>query len=1333
MGITCLTLYGGWRFIHSEKFSTEASLKVSKILTEKAGARLSFTGVDFSLFPLSTTFKNIKISKSDPTLLDVGIVAEELEVAFTYSSFIASELEIDEFSLRNGTVNLTTYKKDDSDIVLRNLKTKEIFIKYTEMLTNIPVRLNILTLENIQLIVDKTTMDVNRLTFSPQRLRARLKADVANLKVAHDNKDLPPIEINKIQLLASMEKDEWRVEDLKVVQNQNEATIRGVAFNESGTLRLNSNGTLKVNAESILSTLKMLPEDIRSIQGDAEGKFETTGMIDDPDATVTFTAKNVITEWIELEVVAGVVSKKKNLIVANKLNATRGVESYSLRKPQAFYDLKVEKFTNFNFSLRLQNAYTDTFLLSAKDSLGTLKGSLTGDIEASLFEDRAVFTIKDKVHIKNFRLTTSNGKKDILKNPGFSLENSAITINHDFSVNVDIKASMPNSHVSAKGKISEKGIDIVTTDSKIDMKSLGPISGIAIEGAGPATVKVSGPLNNVVFNFNVDWNNFSVVDLNFGKVKADFSLGLEELVLDIRSLEGAYHKSNYTAAGTLGFDGPREGLDVKIDFKNTNFSDARKMLHLVFKNIKLPVDPEFNFSSSYTIKGGYDLANLKVEGQINGTELKVAGEEAEKIAMKLSLSNNLLTLKQIKINKSRGELNANVNINLANNFIELNGGTQGLRLRDFNFYRDLSLEYDGDLFLDFDGNGTTDDFSSRFKTRVTNAFIGNMPASSSNAIFYINSNDIVTNGSLLGGKIKVDSLMSFKTGIAAIKSSIDTNDLREFLGIFSSHNMTDKGITGKIKAQLNMQVSTGSLGVRKFFLNIDQFNLERGDIKFAVDPRFNKIEVDDGVVKKWDLRLRDGNEFLLSRGRNISNGVIALEHRFALKASLLEIVTDQVERATGIIKGTDLVVLDKKISVKDFNLYGDNHSLKIKGLPGFITNFNYAVVKKGEAYEVTRLSGNYGEGEFKASGKILFDDLYPNINLNYQVERSLVPLFKRSNVLISSTGTLTGTDLPYKLNGKVIFLHGEILDDPADLMKEDKVSIDEYKKYLPEKDFLGNKGVITLNLSFEIANPIVIKNNMAEVYIRGNGLVTGDVRSPELNTRLETLPNISKFKFKGHDFALNQGYVEIRDRGKNRVSDLKFTGVAKISDYDMKLDLSGSISKVNIDLSSEPALSKEDLLSLLTLGVTSDMSKNLEASERRFVTTVGIGTLLVDQLKINEDLNATLGVKLSVQPEFKEDETTLISGKSAISEGGTSRLKSATKIKINKQINNRVDVSLSSTIGGSLEQKQEMNINLKINKNFSLEGVYEVKPTEEENTSTTPNSLGADLKWRKSF
>ena len=1307
-------------------------MKVSKILTQKFGAQLSFSGVDFSLVPLSTTFKNVHVVKKDPTLLDVEVVAKELEVAFTYASFISSELEIDEVSVRDGSVDLDIYKKSEEDTIVRELKTREIFAKYTEVLTSLPVRLNILDLEKIKLDIDTTSLYVNKILVSPSRKGVRVKGDVSDLSIQHDSPDLAPVNITKIQLLGAMEKEEWRIDELKVEKDQNIVELKGAAFNEGSLLHLKTTGSLTANAESVLSNFKTLPSDIKAIKGDLKGEFETSGVIDNPDVTLTFHATNADTPWIKLQAVEGTVAKKKNFLIAQKLQAKNGIEEYLLRKPQAFLDLNTGKFTDFNFSLRLKNAFTNTFLLAAKDSLETLKGSVSGDVEAALFSNRAVFTIKEKASVQNFRLTTPNGKSDILKNNGFNLENTTVTINEDYSVNLAAKLSMPNTLLSAVGKISEKGINVDVTNSKIDLQALGPIAGVKLTGSGPATLKVSGPLDDVMFDFNVEWNNFSVVELNFGKVKADFSLALNELEMDIRNLDGVFNKSNFNAKGRLGFDDKNEGMDLKIDFPNTTFSDARKMYQLVFKNFKLPVDPEFNFEANYAVKGGFGLDTLKIDGQIKGTDLKIAGEEAEKISLKFSLANSLLNFKQIKINKSRGELNSNVNVNLKNDYIDLTGATQSLRLRDFNFYRLLNLEYDGDLFLDFDGNGTTKDFSSRFKTRVANAFIGNAPASSSTAIFYINTNDIVTNASLLGGKIKVDSLVSFKTDIAAIKSSIETGDLREFLGVFSAHNMIDRGITGKIKAKLNTQISLGSLGVRRFFLDVEDLTVKKGDITLQIDPKYNVIQVDEGIVKSWDLRLHDGKDFFFSRGRNLSNGVIEVDHRFALKASLFEMATNYIERAVGVIKGQSKVVLNKNITVKDLNISGDNHSLKIKGLPGYITSFDYTFIKNGESFEITRMRGNYGEGEFKIGGKIFFDDMYPQVNLNYQIDRATVPLFKRSNVIVSSTGTVTGTDLPYKLNGKVTFLHGEILEDPADLMKENKVSIDEYKKYLPEKDVLGNKGFIDLNLSFETASPVLIKNNMVEVYFRGNGQVTGDVLSPEFNTRLETVPNISKFKFKGHDFALSQGYVEIRDRGKNRISDLKFAGAAKINDYDMRLDLSGTISNVNVELSSEPALSKEDLLSLLTLGVTSDMSKNLEAGERRFVTTVGIGTLLVDQLKINEDLNSTLGLKLSVQPEFKEDETTLISGKSAVSDGSTSRLKSATKVKINKQINNRVDVSLSSTIGGSLEQKQEMNINFNINKNFSLEGVYEVKPTEDENTNT-PNSLGADLKWRKSF
>jgi translocation and assembly module TamB len=1326
-------LYAGWRFIHSSDFSNKASQKVSEVLTQKLGTNLIFKGVSFSLFPLATTFHNVKIVKTQKDSFDLNLSVEKLIITFTYSSFISSDFEIENLEAVNGSLGLKVIEDETEDSFdLNKIKTKEVYAKYLDVLNKIPIKFNIISLKNIDLNINQASLRVNFVSISPLKLTLRSKVSLANLKIDHQNENYPKNIFDSFQSTFELKKNTWNFDKMIVKRGRESLESSGSFFNERGGLNLKSKGHLEGSAGNVLVSFKKIPDDIKKINTEVKIEYWTEGVVDDPNVKANFLAERIETPWIVLEKARGTFLKKNNLLYLENITALNHQESYEIKKQASFFDLATGKFTDFTFDLKMKNAFTNTFLLSAKESLGQVKAFLSGRALVKLYSDRAEFVVVEKIALREFRLMDSFGKQEILKNDGFSIESGKIILDKDSVVTVDVKASMPNSRLNIKGKIDSKKIDVDIKDSTIDLKSFGPISGISIIGAGPVDLKVSGPIDDIIFNFNVDWQNFSVVDLNLGKIKSKFSFKLNDLELAFEELSGEFNKTHYEAFGKMGFSEKNNGMDLKINIDNSTFVDSRKMFNLVFKNLKIPSNPDFNFYGNYRVKGGFDLDSLTLEGEVKGTNFKMFDEEAEKVSMKFNLAKKMIHFKNIKLSKSRGEFNASANVNLGNNFIEVSGAASGLRLKDFNFYKRLNLEYDGDVVVDFDGNGMSNDFNSKFKVKVANAFIGNVPASSSSAVFYLNTDDIITNASLLAGKIKIDSLLSFSSGVAAVKANVETNDMKEFLGIFSAHNINDKTISGRVKAQLNTQISTGSLGVRKFYLGVDEFVISKGDLFFKIDPDKNKIEVDEGVVKNWDIRFKDGNEFLNIKGRNITNGKILIEHRFSLKTSLLELIFGQIEKTSGLINGNATASLDKEINVIDLNISGDKQSLKLRSIPGFITNLDYNIIKRGEGYDITRMLGKYGEGDFKINGKFLLNNLRPQVNLNYQIDRATIPLFKKSNVLISSSGNLVGADLPYKLSGKLSFMHGEILEDPADLMKENKVSIDEFRKYLPEDNTLSNKRIIELNIAFDFVNPILIKNNMTEIYAKGNGVATGDIMSPELNTRIETLPTVSKFKFKGHDFALSQGYVEIRDKGKNRISDLKFTGTTKINEYDMKLDLSGSIANINVDLSSEPALSKEDLLSLLTLGVTSDISKNLEAAERRFVTTVGIGSLLVDQLKINEDLNATLGVKLSVQPEFKEDETTLVQGKSAVSEGSNSKLKSATKIKINKQISNRVDVSLSSTVGGSLEQKQEMNINLNINKNFSLEGIYEVKPTEDENTNT-PNSLGADLKWRKSF
>jgi translocation and assembly module TamB len=1304
---------------------------VSEVLTKKIKAKLSFTGVDFGIFPPSTIFKNVHIEKLDPVLADIDMQVEELNVSFTYASFFSSNLEIDDLTLKNGKIAVVTHNQSSPEINWKELSVRKLFNQYSDLLMKSPIKLNIARLENTEIKIDSSKVFIESMSVAPHKKDVRFKVKSKNIHIEHNNPEFPAFDLSTISALVEITRDEWMVQSLKVEKDLNKIELKAKLFNQQNVINASVSGSFVLDIKSLLGLYPKHPEALEGTTGLARGEVETSGSLFDPEAQVSVNVDQFKSKWIELEKIKAILKKNKNILTLEKFLAENLNERYELQKRQPLFDLKKQNLIHVKAPISLRDSFTNTFLFSLNDKLEVLKGYITGVVDVIWDGEKVFFEIKDKAIVKDFKLLAKSTRKPILQNNGFSLEQTVFDLDKNLTLGLTAKITMPNSNIKADGEINSKGINISIKDSKIDMKHFGPIAGIDITGAGPASAEIYGPFENVKFDFIVDWNNFSLVELNFGKVKSEFTFALNDLKIDIHKLEGQYNQSSFVAGGSLEF-GDKSGMDIGIDFKNTTFSDAKKMYHLIFKNIKLPSEPELNFSTSYRIKGGYSVESLNIEGILKGSELKVFNEEAERLTMKFSLQNNLLSFNDIKIFKSRGELNSDVSISLVNNYTELDGSLKGLRLSDFNFYKKLKLEYDGDLSVDFDGNGTKENFSSRFKTRVLNPFIENIPASPSNAIIYLNSDEVVVNANLLSGKIRLDSLINFSTRMASLKTKIETTDIREILGAVAGHNMAEKNISGEIKTQLNTQFNVDTFSIKKLFLDIEKFNVKKGDINIQVDDKHNSIALDDGAVKNWDIKFIDGEDFFISRAKNISESAISFEQNFSIKTSILELISNSVEKTVGVMKGANQFVIDKKVYITKFTLGGTKNSIKIKNIPGAITDLDYLIVKKGNYFEILKFTGKYGEGDVKISGTFLFDDLYPQTNIDYKIERATIPLFKRSNLLASSSGTITGTELPYKLNGKVSLLHGEFLDDPSDFTKEGKVSIDNLKKYLPQKDDAEKKGYLDLNVAFDTVNQITIKNKLAEVYVKGSGQLIGNVLNPEITAKIEAIPGVSKFKFKGHDFILSQGNVDVRDRGKIRVSELKFIGLAKINDYDVTLDISGSIPKPVITLASEPSLAQEDLLSLLTLGVTSDMSKNLEASERSSVTTVSIGALLVDQLKINEDLNSTLGLKLSVLPEFREDETSLISGKSAVSDSSSSRLKSGTKIKVSKQINKKMDASVSSTVGGSIEQTQEMNVNYNFNKKFSIQGVYEVKPTEEENTST-PNSIGADIKYRWSF
>lgn len=1325
-------LYGAWIFIHSDKFSKEASLRVSKELFQKTGTDLKFDSVEFRLFPLKTVFKNVKIFKNDPSLLKIAVETKQLEVKFSYSSFLTRALQIKEIEILNGKIDLDLYKKSEEKFEIEKFNTSDFFDEYIKVYSQLPVRINNLSIHNVDLRVDQFRVLIKEANLSPNKNKIGIDVDLSELSYDLPDFKIYPLRLDSLKLKANLRSEAWRVEFFELTERSQKVQVKGILNNEKDGLHLKTSGEISLDGEEVITALNFEKEILKGIEGDFKVKFNSFGLLLNQTVTTDLEIFNASSQWVKLEYVKAQFIKKKNLVELSKFTAKNNNESYLLKKAENIFDLKKVKFTDFNLKTKLQNAYTNTFLYAIHDTLSILKGTITADVDVRLTSKDISFVIDNPATLKDFKLETPDGKMAILKNKGFEIPKAVISLDKNFDLKMNLDVKMANSYLKAKGFIDSHGLEFNVNDSTIDLVSLGPIADVKLQGRGPFDLKIHGPFSNIVFDFDVNWKDFEVVDIRLGQVVSKFQFDIEDLLIDIKSLDGKFQSTEFQGSGIVAFNDHNEGLDLKVDIKHSNYGDIKSMLPLIFKNITLPEDPQFNFLGKVDLQGGFDLNKFDIKGNVKASDVFFMHETADRLNFDLSLRDSILNFTNVSFAKNRGEIVANVAVNLGKETFEISGNTRALRLRDFNLYKRTGLIYDGDLNLSLFGHGLFNDFRIQVESGVENAFIGNRPVSGSKLNVDIDNRRVIVLASLLGETVKSESRVDLISKIADLNVGIETDNIPEFLGIISAHNIEDNQLNGQIQANLKSKVNLNHLGVERFELDIQKFKISRNDFNLVIDPRYNKVLVQDGIVSKWNLLFVDGKNYLRSQAQNLSKGVIEVNHDFVIGANGLELISNHIEKAQGKISGSSKVKLDQEITITELNIQGEDQSLKIRNVPGFVTDLNYKIFKHDDAFILRNLEAIYGEGKIRVWGKASFKDFYPDLSFRYWVNDSRIPILKKSNVIIDAQGNLKGNSVPYLLEGSVSILHGEILEDPTDLLKKSRVSISEYEKYLPDKREGSGIGLVNTKLDISTANRLVIRNNLAEIYVRGRGEVSGDLMGPDLYTRVEVVPSISKLKFKGHDFVLSQGLVDIKESGKNRTSDIKVLGASDISSYLMKIDINGSIENLNIDLASEPALSKEDLLSLLTFGVTSDMSKNLEAQDRRSVTTVGIGTLLVDQLKINEDLNSSLGLKLSVQPEFEEDETALIQSKSAQSDGTTSRLKSATKIKINKQISDRVDVSVSSTVGGSLEQKQEMNVNYIINKNFSLEGVYEVKPNEDEN-GTTPNSFGFDLKWRKSF
>ena len=539
----------------------------------------------------------------------------------------------------------------------------------------------------------------------------------------------------------------------------------------------------------------------------------------------------------------------------------------------------------------------------------------------------------------------------------------------------------------------------------------------------------------------------------------------------------------------------------------------------------------------------------------------------------------------------------------------------------------------------------------------------------------------------------------------------------------------------------------------------------RGTDKVTLSQLLHPIELADDALTLPPL------EVTLETGGEGTGGAVDSGFRggFVLTGTVSKIATDPTLAFDARLKTMDLAVLPRLVPNVDSvtgklegnlqvtgkvaapTIVGELHAkadnLMIHALTGAVTNIR--IDARATASEVTAS----GSGEFGA-GTVSFDGSIPIRGFAVGALDSRIAVrgvhVDREGVKAMVDADLHATFDPKSQagsGGAIPHLTGDVTIDSFAYTRPITMSANlpsfgtrakrtEVNAYDPALD------AIALDLRVRSAAPMVIKNNLVEVQLgidSGTLQVTGTNQRIGLRGGLRALPG-GRLQFQTNEFEVRQALIRFDDptRVAPNVDITAVTEYRRYSDtsagaaagtgsgsgssaasvgstrggslWRITLHAYGDADDLRVDMTSEPALSQEDIVLLLTVGMTRAELDQLAAS------SIGASIAL-------NALGAASGADRAVKQAIP-----IIDDFRFGSAYSTVTGKTEPQLTVGKRLTN--DLRASVTAGLSEDRELRSNIEWRLNNRLSVQGSYD---NINDVSSSALGNLGMDLRWRLEF
>jgi len=253
-----------------------------------------------------------------------------------------------------------------------------------------------------------------------------------------------------------------------------------------------------------------------------------------------------------------------------------------------------------------------------------------------------------------------------------------------------------------------------------------------------------------------------------------------------------------------------------------------------------------------------------------------------------------------------------------------------------------------------------------------------------------------------------------------------------------------------------------------------------------------------------------------------------------------------------------------------------------------------------------------------------------------------------------------------------------------------------------------------VNVRLRESDNLWIDNNLARLRLHAELGFIGTLSRPNVTGRLSIEEGYVLYL--DRKFRISQGYMDfINPNTINPVVDLKANTQVRSyqalsgQEYTITLSASGSLDKVVVDLTSEPALDKPDIIALLTVGVTRE-----QMTGRGSTGEISVSEALKQRL---EELSSS-----RISGYAEQNVGNLLGLEQMSIEGNLFNFGKSwgPQLLASKKISDRMEIIYTTTVGHLNEQR--IRLDYRLSKYFSLEG-----QTDQKGQS------GIDLKFRLKF